>query len=71
MLKRIAFFLLGAVMLSSIVFLLLGTAIAASPCENLTNLKLADTTITSASVVPEGPAPKVRGFGKNFPGGAS
>ena len=71
MLKRISFFILGTIMLNSIVFLLLGTAIAASTCEGLTNLKLADTTITSASVVPEGPAPKIRGFGKSFPGGTS
>src|SRR4030042_3184543 len=67
MLKRI----LGAVILNSIVFSLLGTAMAAATCENLTNLKLADTIITSASVVPEGPAPKVAGFGGDFPGGAS
>jgi len=71
MLKRIAFSLFGTVILNSIVFSLLGTAIAASTCENLTNLKLADTIITSASVVPEGPAPKVRGFGRDFPDGAS
>ncbi len=71
MLKRISFSLLGTVILYNIVFSLLGTAIAASTCENLTNLKLADITITSASVVPEGPAPKVVGFGGDFPGGAS
>src|SRR4030042_3892850 len=61
----------GAVILNSIVFSLLGTAIAATTCENLTNLKLADAIITSASVVPEGPAPKAAGFGGDFPGGAS
>ena len=42
-------------MLNSILFLVLSTAITATPCENLTNLKLADTTITSAALVPEGP----------------
>jgi feruloyl esterase len=71
MLKRISFSLLGAVILNIIVFSLLGTAIAALTCEDLTDLKLADTTITGASIVPEGPAPKVRGFGRDFPEGAS
>src|SRR5262249_25396166 len=32
-------------------------AAASAPCENLATLKLADTTITSAVVVPEGPPP--------------
>jgi feruloyl esterase len=50
---------------------MLGTALllvaaAATTCENLTSLKLADATITSAVVVPEGPPP-ARGSG---PGGA-
>ena len=44
-----------------VAFLLLGAA-AATPCESLTSLKLADTTITSAVVVPEGPPP-ARGAG--------
>src|SRR5262245_24404053 len=50
---------------------MLGTALlliaaAATTCENLASLKLADATITSAAVVPEGPPP-ARGAG---PGGA-
>ncbi len=50
-------------MLGSIAFVLLGAAAAtATPCENLASLKLADTTITSAVVVPEGPPP-ARGAG--------
>src|SRR3989442_8587522 len=45
-------------MISSIAFMLLGAAAAAAtPCENLVSVKLADTTITSAVVVPEGPPP--------------
>src|SRR2546427_11629860 len=45
-------------MLGSIAFVLLGAAAAtATPCENLVSVKLADTTITSAVVVPEGPPP--------------
>jgi feruloyl esterase len=50
-------------MLSSITLLLFGAAVAATPCENLTNLKLTDTTITSAVIVPEGP-PAARGPAK-------
>jgi feruloyl esterase len=42
-------------MIGSIALLLLGAAAAATPCENLASLKLADATITSAVVVPEGP----------------
>src|ERR1700688_1244156 len=50
-------------MIASIGLVLLGAAAgAATPCENLASLKLADTTITSAVVVPEGPPP-VRGGG--------
>ena len=50
-------------MIGSIAFLLLGAAAAAAtPCENLVNLKLADTTITAAAVVPAGPPP-ARGAG--------
>src|SRR5262245_11879819 len=45
-------------MIGSIAFALLGASVfAATPCENLTSLKLADTTITTAVVVPEGPPP--------------
>ena len=44
-------------MLGSIALVLLGTAVAATPCENLANLKLQNATITSAKLVPEGPPP--------------
>src|SRR2546428_10879396 len=54
-------------MISSIAFMLLGAAAAAAtPCENLVSVRLADTTITSAVVVPEGPAP-ARGRGSAPP----
>src|SRR5580765_784734 len=54
-----------------IAVLLLGAAAgAATPCENLTSLKLADTTITSAVVVPEGPPPARGGGGGAARGGA-
>ena len=50
-------------MISSIAIVLLGAAaVAATPCENLTNLELANTAITSAIVIPEGPPP-ARGAG--------
>jgi feruloyl esterase len=56
--------MLGGIMRSLIAFLLLGgVAAAATPCENLTSLKLDDATITSASVVPEGPPAARGGFG--------
>ena len=48
-------------MISSIALVLLGAAAAATPCENLTNLKLDKATITSARMVPEGPAPAPEG----------
>ena len=35
-------------MIGSIAFVLLGAAAAATPCENLANLKLQNATITSA-----------------------
>ncbi|HXI32288.1 MAG TPA: tannase/feruloyl esterase family alpha/beta hydrolase [Vicinamibacterales bacterium] len=46
--------------------LLLLAAAAATPCESLTTLKLADATITSAVVVPEGPPP-ARGAQRGAP----
>src|SRR5688572_9469258 len=58
-------------MLGSIAFVLLGTAVAATPCESLTTtLKLADATITSAVLVPEGPPPARGGGGGGRGGGA-
>src|SRR3989442_5540848 len=51
-------------MISSIVLAFFGAAaLAAMPCENLATLKLADTTITSAVLVPEGPPPARGGGG--------
>lgn len=49
-------------MIGSIALLLLGSTLAATPCESLTTLTLADARITSAELVPEGPAP-ARGRG--------
>ena len=55
-----------------IAVLLLGAAAgAATPCESLTSLKLADTTITSAVVVPEGPPPARGAGGGGAAGGAA
>src|SRR5438067_13156788 len=57
-------------MITSIALVLFGAAAtAATPCENLASLKLENTTITSAVVVPEGPAP-ARGAGGGARGGA-
>src|SRR5580765_3358084 len=58
---------------------MLGTALllfaaAATPCENLASLKLADATITSAVVVPEGPPPRAASAAPargGVPGGAA
>ena len=51
-------------MISSIALVVLGAAAAAAtPCENLTSLKLSDATITSAVVIPEGPPPARGGGG--------
>src|SRR6266705_910105 len=50
-------------MLVGIAVMLLGAATAVTPCENLASLKLANTTITSAAVVPEGPPPARGGGG--------
>jgi feruloyl esterase len=51
-------------MIAGIALMLLGTATTAAPtpCQNLTRLQLDNATITSAVVVPEGPAP-ARGGG--------
>jgi feruloyl esterase len=50
-------------MIASIAFAVLGAAAAATPCESLASLKLDKATITSARMVPEGPAP-TRGGGR-------
>src|SRR4030095_16241927 len=64
-------------MIGSIAFVLLGAAAAATPCENLANLKLQNATITSAKLAPEGPPPApvparggARGGGGRGGGGA-
>jgi len=44
-------------MIASIALMLMSAAATATPCENLTGLKLDKATITSAQMVPEGPAP--------------
>ncbi|MEJ2246688.1 MAG: tannase/feruloyl esterase family alpha/beta hydrolase [Acidobacteriota bacterium] len=54
-------------MFNSIAFFLLGAAVSATPCDKLIDLELADTTITSASLVAEGPAPKAGMFGRRAP----
>src|SRR2546423_1185533 len=58
-------------MITSIAIMLLGAATAATPCESLTSLKLANTTITSSAVIPEGPPPPRGGGGAGARGGAA
>jgi hypothetical protein len=65
--KDVIHFYRRTAMLNGILFFVLSAAITATPCENLTNLQLSDTTITSAAVVPEGPPPRIEGF-RGFPG---
>ena len=55
-------------MIGSIALMLLGAA-AATPCESLTSLKLENATITSAQLVPEGPATARGGGGGRGAGG--
>jgi len=55
-------------MITSIALVLLGAATAATPCEKLSTLNIANATITSATVVPEGPPPPRGGGGRG--GGA-
>lgn len=50
-------------MIGSVALVLLGAAAATAPCESLASLTLDKTTITSAQMVPEGPAP-ARGGGR-------
>ncbi len=50
-------------MLNSILYLFLMTAITATPCEKLKDLKFADAVITGSELLPEGPPPE-----KDFPG---
>ena len=56
-------------MIGSIAFAILGAAAATMPCETLTTLKLENATISSAVVVPEGPAPARGGGGRGGRGG--
>jgi len=58
-------------MIGSIALMLLGAAAPATTCEGLATLKLDKTTITSAQMVPEGPAPaRGRGRGRAAAAGA-
>ena len=57
-------------MISSIALVLLGAAAAATPCESLIDVKLDKATITSARMVPEGPAPARGGGGGRGRGAA-
>jgi feruloyl esterase len=50
-------------MIGSLALMLLGAAAAPTPCESLTGLTLDKATITSAQMVPEGPAPARGGGG--------
>jgi len=56
-------------MLTGSAFVLL--ALATTPCENLKSVALPQTTITSAAVVPEGPAPQRGGGRGQAPGSTS
>ncbi|HEY1308582.1 MAG TPA: tannase/feruloyl esterase family alpha/beta hydrolase, partial [Vicinamibacterales bacterium] len=63
-------------MIGSIALVLLSAATSATPCESLAGLKLDKTTITSAQMVPEGPAPargggRGRGAAAGAPGAAA
>ena len=55
-------------MITSIALVLLGAATAATPCEKLATMNISNATITSVSVVPEGP-PAPRGGGAGGRGG--
>ena len=44
-------------MIASIALMFLSAAAATTPCESLVSLKLDKATISSAQMVPEGPAP--------------
>ena len=63
-------------MVASIALMLLGAAAAPTPCDALASIKLDKATITSAQLVPEGPAPTAtparsargRGAGAGAPG---
>jgi len=50
-------------MIGSLMLMLLGAALAPTPCDQLTALKFSDATITSAEVIPEGPPPARGGRG--------
>src|SRR5262250_3420142 len=55
-------------MIGSLALILLGATASATPCESLATLKLDKASITSAQMVPEGPAPaRGRGRGGNAP----
>src|SRR5215471_19110595 len=56
-------------MIGSLALMLLGATAPATPCETLTSLKLDKASVTSAQMVPEGPAP-ARGRGRGAPAAA-
>ena len=59
-------------MIGSFALIFLGAAAAATPCDSLTSLKLDKATITSAELVPEGPAPaRAGGAGRGAAPGAA
>jgi feruloyl esterase len=57
-------------MVGSVVLVLLSAAVAPTPCDNLKTLKLSNTTISSAEMVPEGPPPPRGAGGGARAGGA-
>src|SRR5215471_18876956 len=56
-------------MIGSLALILLGATASATPCESLASLKLDKASVTSAQMVPEGPAP-ARGRGRGAPAAA-
>ena len=50
-------------MIATLALMMLGAAASSTPCESLTNLKLDKAVVTSAVMVPEGPAPRPAGRG--------
>ena len=56
-------------MIGSLALILLGATASATPCESLATLKLDKASVTSAQMVPEGPAP-ARGRGRGAPAAA-
>ena len=57
-------------MIGSLVFVLLGAAVSTAPCESLASLKLDKASISSAQMLPEGPAPARGGRARGPQAGA-